>query len=177
MQLLGLSDPDHHAKLARLRRAAALRAVASIELAKGVAILLLGFGAVSMVHKDAWDVAEALLRFLHVNPDRHHYAQVFLNLADNVTDAKLWAMASGAAAYSIVRFVESYGLWRERAWAEWFALISGALYVPFELYELVRRPNLIHVVVLLVNLAVVFYMLYLRLTAPPKASKRAPASS
>ena len=95
-------------------------------------MLLLGFGAVSMVHKDAWDVAEALLRFLHVNPDHHHYAQVFLNLADNVTDAKLWAMAAGAAAYSIVRFVEAYGLWRERTWAEWFALISGALYVPFE---------------------------------------------
>ena len=64
-----------------------------------------------MVHKDAWDAAEALLRFLHVNPDRHHYAQVFLNLADNVTDAKLWAVAAGAAAYSVVRFVEAYGLW------------------------------------------------------------------
>ena len=72
------------------------------------------------------------MHFLHVNPDRHHSAQVFLNLADNITDRKLWAMAGGAAAYSIVRFVEAYGLWRARAWAEWFALISGALYVPFE---------------------------------------------
>lgn len=171
MQLLGLSDPDHHAKLARLRRAAALRAIASLELAKGLIVLLLGFGAVSLVHRDAWDVAEALLRFLHVNPDHHRYAQVFLNLADNVTDAKLWALAGGAAAYSIVRFVEAYGLWRERTWAEWFALISGALYVPFEVYELVRRPSLIHVAVLLINLAVVFYMLYLRLSAPTEAEK------
>ena len=101
-----------HAKAAeRHRRRAALRAVASLELTKGVAVLLLGFGAVSMVHKDAWDTAEALLRFLHVNPDHHRYAQVFLNLADNVTDKKLWALAAGAAAYSIVRFVEAYGLW------------------------------------------------------------------
>jgi uncharacterized membrane protein (DUF2068 family) len=132
---------------------------------------LLGFGAVSLVHKDAWDVAEAVLRFLHVNPDHHRYAQVFLNLADNLTDAKLWAMAAGATAYSIVRFVESYGLWRERAWAEWFALISGALYVPFEAYELVRRPTLIHVAVLVINLGIVFYMLYLRLSAPTEAAK------
>jgi uncharacterized membrane protein (DUF2068 family) len=172
MELLGLSDPDHHAKLARLRRAAGLRAVASLELTKGLAVLLLGFGAVSLVHKDAWDVAEALLRFLHVNPDHHRYAQVFLNLADNLTDAKLWAMAGGALAYSIVRFVEAYGLWRERAWAEWFALISGTLYVPFEVYELIRRQTLIHVAVLLINLAVVFYMLYLRLSAPAAASKK-----
>jgi uncharacterized membrane protein (DUF2068 family) len=155
-----------HARAAEQhRRVTALRAVASLELAKGAVVLLLGFGAVSLVHKDAWDAAEALLRFLHVNPDHHHYAQVFLNLADNVTDAKLWAMAGGAAAYSIVRFVEAYGLWRARTWAEWFALISGALYVPFEAYELARRPNPIHLAVLLINLGIVFYMLYLRLAA------------
>jgi uncharacterized membrane protein (DUF2068 family) len=106
-----------------------------------------------------------VLRFLHVNPDHHRYAQVFLNLADNVTDAKLWALAGGALAYSIVRFIEAYGLWRERTWAEWFALISGALYVPFEAYEVIRRTTPIHVAVLLINLIIVFYMLYLRLSA------------
>ena len=161
-----------HAKAAeRHRRRTALRAVASLELAKGLVVLLLGFGAVSMVHKDAWDAAEALLRFLHVNPDRHHYAQVFLNLADNVTDAKLWALAAGAAAYSVVRFVEAYGLWLERTWAEWFALISGALYVPFEVYEVVRQTTPIHVAVLLVNLAIVFYMVYLRLLAQAETAR------
>jgi uncharacterized membrane protein (DUF2068 family) len=161
-----------HAKAAeRNRRRAALRTVASFELAKGLIVLLLGFGAVSLVHKDAWDAAEALLRFLHVNPDHHHYAQVFLNLADNVTDKKLWAVAAGAAAYSIIRFVEAYGLWLERTWAEWFALISGALYVPFEAYEAVTRTTPIHVAVLLINLAIVFYMLYLRLLAQSEISR------
>lgn len=155
-----------HARAAEQhRRRAALRAVASLELAKGVVVLLLGFGAVSLVHKDAWDVAEAVLHFLRVNPDHHHYAQVFLNLADNVTDAKLWALAGGATAYSIVRFIEAYGLWRARTWAEWFALISGALYVPFEAYELARRATPVHLAVLLINLAIVFYMVYLRLSA------------
>ena len=155
-----------HAKAAEHhRRRAALRAVASLELAKGLVVLLLGFGAVSLVHKDAWDVAETLLHFLRVNPDHHHYAQVFLNLADNVTDAKLWAMAAGAMAYSIIRFVEAYGLWQECTWAEWFALISGTLYVPFEAYELVRRVTPVHVTVLLINVGIVLYMLYLRLSA------------
>jgi uncharacterized membrane protein (DUF2068 family) len=156
---------EHH------RRVAALRAVASLELAKGAVVLLLGFGAVSLVHKDAWDVAEGLLHFLHVNPDHHRSAQVFLNLADNVTDAKLWAMAAGAMAYSIIRFVEAYGLWRARTWAEWFALISGAIYVPFEAYEAVRRATPVHVGVLLVNLGIVFYMLYLRLSAHREATQ------
>jgi len=163
-----------HAKAAEHhRRRAALRAVASLELAKGVVVLLLGFGAVSLVHKDAWDVAEALLHFLRVNPDHHHYAQVFLNLADNVTDAKLWVLAAGATAYSIIRFIEAYGLWRACTWAEWFALISGALYVTFEAYELARRPTAVHVAVLLINLGIVFYMLYLRLSATTEADANA----
>jgi uncharacterized membrane protein (DUF2068 family) len=173
MHDLTTSIVEHARAAAQNRRLAALRTVASLELAKGLVVLLLGFGAVSLVHKDAWDVAEAVLRFLHVNPDHHHYAQVFLNLADNITDAKLWAMAAGATAYSVLRFVEAYGLWRERTWAEWFALISGALYVPFEAYELVRRPTPIHAAVLFINLVIVFYMLYLRLSAQKEAGAHA----
>jgi uncharacterized membrane protein (DUF2068 family) len=150
-----------HGKLSQIR---ALRAVAIFELAKGLVVLLLGFGVVSLVHRDAWDAAENLLRMLHVSPE-HHYAQVFLNLADNVTDAKLWAVAAGAAAYSTIRFIEAYGLWHARAWAEWFALVAGALYLPFEMYELVRRPSLLHAGILVANLAIVLYMLFLRLSA------------
>lgn len=93
------------------------------------------------------------------------YAQVFLNLADQVTDTRLWAVAVGAAAYSTLRFVEAYGLWRERAWAEWLAMISGGVYLPFEVYELARRPDWIRLVILAVNLAVVLYMVYLRVQA------------
>ena len=135
-----------------------------MEFIKGLVVLLAGFGVLSLVHRDAWDVAESFLEWLHISPETH-YAQVFLNLADQVTDAKLWAVALGALAYSTLRFMEAYGLWRERAWAEWLALISGAIYLPFEIYELARRPDWIRLVILVVNLAVVLYMVYLRAQA------------
>jgi uncharacterized membrane protein (DUF2068 family) len=147
-----------------MRQLRALRAVASVEFFKGLIVLLAGFGVLSLVHRDAWDVAESFLEWLNISPDTH-YAQVFLNLADQVTDTKLWLVALGAAAYSTLRFVEAYGLWRERAWAEWLALISGALYLPFEVYEIARRPDWIRFTILAVNLAVVLYMAYLRMQA------------
>jgi uncharacterized membrane protein (DUF2068 family) len=59
--------------------------------------------------------------------------------------------------------VEAYGLWKARAWAEWIALISGAIYLPFEVVELIRRLSLFHLSLLIVNLAVVLYMVYLRM--------------
>jgi uncharacterized membrane protein (DUF2068 family) len=139
----------------------ALRAVATIEFIKGLVVLLAGFGVLSLVHRDAWDVAESFLEWLHISPDAH-YAQVFLNLADQVTDGKLWFAATGAIGYSCLRFAEAYGLWFERVWAEWLALVSGALYLPFEIYEIIRRPDAIRVGIFLINLAVVLYMAYLR---------------
>jgi uncharacterized membrane protein (DUF2068 family) len=138
-----------------------LRAVAFLEFAKGLAVLLLGFGLLSLTHRDAWEVAENFLELLRINPDQR-YAQIFLNLADRLNDTKLWLVAAAAAAYSTLRLVEAYGLWNARAWAEWVALASGALYLPFEVYELLRKPNAIRASILLINLAIVLYMIYLR---------------
>ena len=148
--------------------------MATVEFIKGLVVLLAGFGVLSLVHRDAWDVAESFLEWLHVSPDAH-YAQVFLNLADQVTDGKLWFVAAGAIAYSCLRFVEAYGLWFERVWAEWLALVSGMLYLPFEIYEVVRRPDAIRVTIFLINVAVVLYMAYLRWEGHTRPARQAGA--
>jgi len=145
----------------------ALRAVASLEFIKGVLVLLAGCGVLSLVHRDVWGVADSLLGFLHISPD-HRYAQLFLNWADDVTDTKLMVIAGLAFLYSMVRFVEAYGLWRARAWAEWFAMISGAVYVPFEVFDFIHKTTVIRGGILLINLLVVGYMVYLRLYARPE---------
>jgi len=152
----------------------ALRAVASLELAKGLAVLLAGFGVLSLIHKDVWGVADSLLYLFHIDPDRH-YARIFLDWADEVTDTKLLTIAIVAMFYSMLRFVEAYGLWRERAWAEWLALVSGALYVPFELWDLIHKPTWVRAGILFVNLLVVAYMAYLRTGDRRRANSHFPA--
>ena len=139
-----------------------IRAIATFELIKGLVVLLAGFGALSLLHRDVWDVAVSFLRLLHIK-HRYHYADVFLRIAQGVTDRDLLIVAGVAASYSTLRFIEAYGLWRKRAWAEWFALISGAVYLPFEINELFRRVTVFNLLLFLANLAIVVYMLYLRL--------------
>jgi len=145
-----------------------LRLVASFEFTKGVFVLLIGLGAILLVHKDAWVMAESLLALLHISTDRHS-AQLFLDFADDITDARLWMAARLAFAYSALRFAEAYGLWKQRRWAEWFALGSGTLLIPLEIHELMRGITVLRSVVFVGNLVIVFYMLYLlrcgRLTA------------
>jgi uncharacterized membrane protein (DUF2068 family) len=137
-----------------------LRAVASFEFIKGVFVLLIGLSAILLVHRDAWVMAESLLALLHINTDRHS-AQVFLDFADDLTDARLWAAAWLAFAYSTLRFTEAYGLWKQRTWAEWVAFGSGTLLIPLEIRELMRGVTLLRSVVFVGNLAIVGYMLYL----------------
>ncbi len=64
--------------------------------------------------------------------------------------------------YSTVRFVEAWGLWHRRVWAEWFALLSGALYLPLEILKVAERADWERVAVLAINVAIVLYMLYIR---------------
>jgi uncharacterized membrane protein (DUF2068 family) len=137
-----------------------LQTVATVEVLKGVFVTLMGICALLLVHKDAWLYAESLLAVFHISTDRR-IAQVFLDFADNVTDAKLWAAAWLAFAYSTLRFIEGYGLWRCRTWAEWVAAISGTLLLPLEVRELFRRVTLLRSGVLIVNVAVVLYMIYI----------------
>lgn len=151
--------PVSHIDL-RLVHRRALRAVATFETFKGIFVLLMGLCAMWLVHRDVWWIAESLLARFHINPDRH-LAQVFLDYADRVTDAHLWAAAQIAFGYSALRFTEAYGLWRERPWAEWLAFVSGALLLPLEVRELMRGITWLRSLVFLGNLAIVLYMLVL----------------
>jgi uncharacterized membrane protein (DUF2068 family) len=136
-----------------------IRAIAIYEAAKGALVLAAGFGLLGLLHRDVQAIAERLVRFSHLNP-ASKYPRIFIDAADRVTDAQLWMFAGGAAAYSIIRGFEAYGLWKGRAWAEWLALASGALYVPVEYYHLWHRFTWFKLVLLGTNLGVVAVMAY-----------------
>lgn len=153
-----VQDPEH---------IKGVRTVATIEFTKGVIVVLAGLGVFSMRHRDIWGVAETFLEFFHVNP-YHHYVGVFIDLVYRVSDVHLWKIAVAAALYAMLRFVEAFGLWYVQSWAEWVAFFSGAIYIPFELADLLRHPTWFGVAVVLVNVVIVLYMLQLRVEARRK---------
>jgi uncharacterized membrane protein (DUF2068 family) len=145
-----------------------LRAVASFEAAKGAAVLGLGI-VLLFVHSHAEDFTWNLLYHLHIDPDKR-LAQALMNAAEKLSDARLLTIASAVVSYSTVRFVEAWGLWNRRVWAEWFALLSGCLYLPWECLKLAERVDWERAGVLIINVAIVVYMLYVRISScrPPK---------
>jgi uncharacterized membrane protein (DUF2068 family) len=142
-----------------MRLSQGIRTVALFEAAKGIVVLLAGFGLFSLVHRDVQHLAETLVTHAHLNPASHR-PRVFIELAGRLNDARLWQLACGALAYSAVRLIEAYGLWYERRWGEAFAAASGAIYLPFELKELYHRPSLLSVGLVALNLGLVVFMIY-----------------
>lgn len=141
-----------------------LRGVALFEAAKGGLAVMATVWILSLRHKDMEDVADHLLaamhRILHIHPDRGFFRMIQHSIA-GLTPQGLILIACLVMLYAVIRFVEATGLWLEREWAEWFALISGALYLPWEVYELVHRPTHIKWIILGVNTLIVLYMAWL----------------
>jgi uncharacterized membrane protein (DUF2068 family) len=150
---------------------AGLRAVAVLEATKGIFILLLGFGVFTLIHKNVEEIAERLVELLRVNPEGK-LSNLFLNLANRATDVTLWVLAIGALIDATVRLIEAFGLWRGREWAQWFALLSTALYLPGESYSLLRHPSWLTGGVLITNAVVFVFMLVLRATAHNRLKRK-----
>jgi len=134
-----------------------VRAVALFEAAKGLLMLLAGFGAFQLMHRDSRALAVEFVGWLNLHPTGR-YSSVFIGAASHVTDQRLWMFAGFALLYAGFRLLEAYGLWRERAWAEWLAVVSGGIYLPVEIYEVVLKFTPIRVGVLAGNLLVVVFM-------------------
>ncbi|WP_422650854.1 Membrane protein [Cupriavidus sp. H18C1] len=134
-----------------------LKGIALLEATKGALVVLAGIGLAALLHRDAQALAEAIVARLHLNPGSR-YPTIFLSLAAHPDDPRLWAIGASAALYAAMRFAEAYGLWHERAWAQWLGVWSGAIYIPVELYEAARHPTWIHIGVAVANVAIVAYL-------------------
>ena len=134
-----------------------LKSVAIFEAAKGVLLVLVGIGAISLVHHDVRLIAAALVGRLHLNP-AHGFSGSFVEAASHITDARLWLIASMGFLYAVFRFIESYGLWFEKVWAEWLAVVSGGMFLPLEIYEVCEKFTRVRISALIVNIAVVCAM-------------------
>ena len=139
------------------RAAVGVRAIALFEAAKGLVVVAVGLGLASLAGKDAEAIAEALLHELHLDP-AERLPHIFLQAAAQVSDGQLLLLAALAATYAVARLLEAYGLWRGWRWAQWLAALSGAIYLPLEVYELASGPTPLKLFTLVANLCIVAYM-------------------
>jgi uncharacterized membrane protein (DUF2068 family) len=134
-----------------------LRLIAAFKLAKGVLLLVLGLATLSFRHRDVTAALGTWVDQLHLDPGGRLVRAALLYAAD-LRPRRLVAIAAGMLAYAVLLLVEGTGLWLDRRWGEYFAVIITASFLPLEVYELVRHPTPTRLTVLAVNVAIVVYL-------------------
>lgn len=148
--------------------------IAIFKLFKAALLIAAAIGAFSLLHKNVADALMSLLNTLHVDHDNNylHGLVMKMGLWD---DRKLKEIGAGSFFYAAMLGTEGVGLLLKKHWAEYLTVIATALLIPLEIYELVKHASVGKVIVLIINVAVVVYLIY-RLKDPKHKLIHQPAA-
>lgn len=130
------------------------------KLGKSVFFFCLGMGALHFLHQDLGDEVLRLATALKFDPESR-FVSLVLDKVDLIDAHRLRQIGVATFAYSGVALTEGIGLILEKVWAEYLTLILTISFLPWEIYELVRRPDWFRLGLLLINLAVLWYLVWL----------------
>jgi uncharacterized membrane protein (DUF2068 family) len=136
-----------------------LRLIAVFKLLKTVLLIVVGVGVLKLIHMDISNVLEHLVKKFGLDPGSRYVAEA-LQKAANLTPDRVKDIGIGSFVYAGLFLAEGIGLWLLKRWAEWFTAILTSTLVPVEVYEIHRHPTVIKVLVLILNLAIVGYLVY-----------------
>lgn len=144
--------------------------IAGFKILKGLVLLAVALGALRMMHRDIAAGFDHWVNLLRVDPHNHYIHAIMEKLA-GVDAKRLRELSVGTFFYSMIFFAEGIGLGLRKRWAEYMTIVTTASFLPLEVYEIAKRTSVSRVLMLLVNLAIVTYLVF-ELRRNPKHSGR-----
>lgn len=139
------------------KRAPTLYVIIGIKLLKGLLFVGLAIVAYTLSDNDLPAEYRHLLHLLRLNPERRFFTDLAAQVG-KLTEANVLWVAAGTLVYSLFSLVEGIGLMFRVSWACWMAIGESAFFIPIEVYELVRKPSLMVLVILIINIVIVWYL-------------------
>jgi uncharacterized membrane protein (DUF2068 family) len=164
--MTGAADPQ------RSRRV--LKLIALERGARGLLLLAAGVYLLFHLTSDFGRLSERVLRAVELDPRRPFFHRIVAYL-HHLHASEIRVAAIFALCYGALELVEGTGLWLDQRWAEYLTVIATSLLIPYELYELVRRPTVWKAGGLAVNVAIVVYLVFLLRRGRPR--KREPQAA
>jgi uncharacterized membrane protein (DUF2068 family) len=138
-------------------KATTLLLIAIFKLFKGVLLLIVAVGALRMLHKDVSAVVLHWVDLLRVDPD-NRFIHKIIDRSFGIHERQLREISAGTFFYASILLTEGVGLLMKKHWAEWFTVISTAVFIPLEVYEIFHRFTWVRVGVFALNVAIVWYL-------------------
>ena len=137
----------------------ALRVIAAYKFLKAALTLAFAFGTLRLLRPEVAAWVERWATELSLRHDRRLLGQ-FISMISGLSNRRLHQLAVGVFALALLFVTEGVGLWLGKRWAEFLTVIATTLFVPFEIVQLVRQVTMPRAAALVVNLAVVAFLLY-----------------
>jgi uncharacterized membrane protein (DUF2068 family) len=144
--------------LSRSRTSHWIVLIAIFKLLKGALLVTAGVGALKLLHKDVGEVVERWIDVLRVDPDNRFVHAVLVKTLF-VDDRTLKEISAGTFAYASLFLTEGTGLLLRKRWAQYFTIIVTTSFLPLEVYELASHVTGTKIGVILVNIAIVAYLI------------------
>ena len=132
--------------------------IAIFKLLKALALICIGIGAFRLVGKDLNDTLEHWANSIRVDPN-NKYLQKALSHTLNVSSEKLKFVGVATFVYAAMFGTEGTGLMLGKRWAEYMTILTTALLLPLEIYEIAHHSNWIKVATLVLNVLAVIYLI------------------
>ena len=139
------------------KSAFALVMIALFKLVKGLLLLAVGVGAVKLLHHDVAETLSNWVEFLRVDPDNRFIHGILVRVL-KLSPRQLEAASIGTFFYAGLLLTEGVGLLFRKRWAEYFTIITTAGLIPLELYELSKHVTAAKIAILIINIAIVAYL-------------------
>jgi uncharacterized membrane protein (DUF2068 family) len=134
-----------------------LMLIAAFKLFKGFALIAVGFGALHLLHRDVAAVVDHWINAFRVDP-HNRFIHWLLAKVPSVDDRKLKELSVGTFIYAAIFLTEGTGLALHKRWAEYFTIITTSSFLPLEVYEIIHHITVAKSVALVINIAVVVYL-------------------
>lgn len=136
-----------------------LRLIALFKLLKAITLIAIGVGALKLLHRDMGSTLDHWIAVSGLDPG-NRWVERGIEKASNLSHAKVKDLGIVSFIYAGLFLTEGIGLWLMKHWAEWFTIVITSSLVPVEIYELHRHPTATKILVLIINIAVVAYLIY-----------------
>lgn len=147
-------------------------AIGVFKLLQALLFLLLGIGAVRLLHRDLMEIAEHFILAMRFNPEGH-LVNLFLDKLALLDSHRLKEISAAIFSMAALDAIEGTGLVMEKVWAEFVTLVLTASFLPVEIFQITRHLTWIRSGLLLINFAVVLYLLhYVRLRMGERRLRR-----
>lgn len=134
-----------------------LRTIAVFKFLKAALLVAAGIGALRLVKYDIFEYANYLVGKYHLNPGNHVVARL-LERTTSITPQRLHELGIILFVYSGLFLAEGIGLWSLKRWGEWLTVVITSSLLPFEVYEAWHRFTFLKLLVLVINVAIVWYL-------------------